>query len=84
MFGGVKAALIIVYYINGNDNPKNPVETRRRKRAVQNVTQLLLLGRLQSVLGTTVHKPCVSRQHLTEGPGARGAGLILQRAVGVS
>ena len=63
--GAVKVALIIFYYFNGTDNPKNPVETRRKKCVVQNMTQLLLLRHLQSLLCTIIHKPIhvISHRH---------------------
>ena len=61
---------------------KTSMETRWKKRVVQNVAQLLFLRHLQSLLCTIVQKPhVISNRHLTQGTGASGAGLILQRCV---
>ena len=58
------------------------METQWKKCVAQNVTQLLLLRHLQSVLCTTVLKPhVISHRRLTEGTGASEAGLIPQRSI---
>ena len=58
------------------------METRWEKCVVQNVTQLLLVLHLESLLCTIVQKThVISHRHLTEGTGASEAGLILQRSI---
>ena len=62
---------------------KNPVEIRWKRCVVQNVTHLLLLRHLQSLLCTIIKNTHVyiSPRHLTEGTGASEVGLIL-RSIG--
>ena len=58
--------LIIVYYLNGSDNPKTKWKLHG-KSVFQNVTQLLLLDHRQSLLCTIIQKlHVISHRHLTE------------------
>ena len=53
-----------------------------QKCVVQNVTQLLLLHPLQSLLCTIIQKPhVIFHRHLTKGTRASEVGLILQRSI---
>ena len=59
------------------------METRCKKCAVQNVTQLLPLRHLQSLLCTISQKRhVISHRHLTEGTGCLGGGTYSSEVYG--